>query len=125
MLNALIPGENIGYSVARTATATFQVAGGKVTLPDFSAATTTFKLMVAGKVDYLKDRVDFLARVNLNGPPGMLLFPVSKLFEYAADGTMADPAWHARFFAGPFRVKPGDETPPEPSAPAGKTNGRR
>ena len=125
VLNALIPGENVGYSVARTATATFQVAGGKVILPDFSAATTTFKLMVAGEVDYLKDRVDFLARVNLNGPPGMLLFPVSKLFEYAADGTMAEPAWHARFFAGPFRGKPGDETPPEPPRAAGRANGRR
>ena len=113
VLNALIPGENIGYSVARTAAATFQVAGGKVILPDFSAATTAFKLKVAGEVDYLKDRVEFLARVNLNGAPGMLLFPVSKLFEYAADGTMADPAWHPRFFVGPFRSKPGVEIPLE------------
>jgi hypothetical protein len=106
LLNAIIPGENVGYSVARTATTTFEIAGGKVTLPDFAAATNAFRLTASGEVDYLKERVDFLARVNLRGAPGMLLYPVSKLFEYVADGTTADPAWHPRFFVNPFRGKP-------------------
>ena len=106
LVDAIIPGEAVIYSVARTATTSFGVAGGKVSLPDFAAATGTFRLTASGAVDYLQDRVDFLARVNLRGAPGMLLYPVSKLFEYAADGTMADPAWHPRFFPGPFRPKP-------------------
>ena len=106
LLDALIPGENIIRSVARTATTSFDVASGKVGLSDFTAATGTFRLTAAGEVDYLKDKVDFIARVNLRGAPGMLLYPVSKLFEYAADGSMADPAWHPRFFVSPFRPKP-------------------
>ena len=110
VLKAILPGENIGYSVARTATSSFAVKDGKVMLSDFEAATNAFRLMVSGEVDYLQDKVDFLARVNLRGAPGMLLFPVSKLFEYQADGTMTDPAWHSRFFVSPFRSR-GDKEP--------------
>ncbi|MDB6070276.1 MAG: hypothetical protein JWL81_1447, partial [Verrucomicrobiales bacterium] len=109
LIDALIPGEDLLYSVARKATATLSVADGKVSVPDFKAETAAFRLTAAGEVDYLKDRVDFLARVNLRGAPGMLLYPVSKLFEYAADGTMADPSWHPRFFGGPFRPKAGSD----------------
>ncbi len=105
LVDALIPGRDVISSVARTATSTFGVAGGMVTLPDFTAATAAFRLTASGTVDYLKDRVDFLARVNLRGAPGMLLYPVSKLFEYAADGTPSEPGWHPRFIVGPFRSK--------------------
>ncbi|MES2707531.1 MAG: hypothetical protein V4726_13115 [Verrucomicrobiota bacterium] len=104
LLKALLPGESdIGYSVARSATATVTVAAGKVMLPDFEAATGTFRLKANGTVDYIRDKVDFLARVNLRGPPGLLLLPVSKLLEYTASGTMAEPDWHARFLSNPFR----------------------
>ena len=113
LLDAIIPGENVIHSVARTATTTFEVAGGKVKLPDFTAATGTFRLTASGEVDYLKDKVDFLARVNLRGAPGMLLYPVSKLLEYAADGTMGVPAWHPRFLTGPFRSNPALEVMPD------------
>lgn len=110
LLKALLPGENdVGYSVARSATTTVTVAEGKVMLPDFEAATGTFKLTASGNVDYLRDRVDFLARVNLRGAPGLLLYPVSKLFEYTAAGTTSDPDWHARFLTNPFRKASGPE----------------
>ncbi len=132
VLTAILPGEKIGYSVARAATSKFTVEEGKVKLEDFEAATNAFRLKVSGEVDYLKDKVDFLARVNLRGAPGMLLFPVSKLFEYAADGTMGEPAWHPRFFVSPFRNREEKEAEPEPqanpdSAPSegGKPPGRR
>ena len=106
LLDAVIPGEKVGYSVARSAATTFTVGEGKVRLPDFAAATTAFKLTASGEVDYVRDRVDLLARVNLRGAPGMLLYPVSKLFEYAADGTLAEPSWNPRYWSSPFRVKP-------------------
>ena len=106
LLDAIIPGEDLIKSVARSATMTFSVSGGKVAVPDFEASTGTFRLTAAGDVDYLKDKVDFMARVNLRGAPGMLLYPVSKLLEYAADGTMAVPEWHPRFFVSPIRDKP-------------------
>jgi hypothetical protein len=119
LVDAIIPGDDIISSTARTATSTLTVTDGRVTLPNFTASTDAFKLTVSGFADYLKNRVDFLGRVNLRGAPGVLLYPVSKLFEYAADGTLSDPAWHPRFFAGPFRNKPAaQETPVGTDAPS-------
>lgn len=119
LLKAVLPGENPGYSIARSATATLHVADGKINVPDFEASTGTFRLTASGDVDYVRDRVDFLARVNLRGPPGLLLFPVSKLFEYHASGTPSDPGWHARFLSNPFRrnstSEAGGKPPTEPA----------
>lgn len=36
----------------------------------------------------------------------MRLYPVSKLLEYAADGTLAEPSWNPRYGSTPFRGKP-------------------
>jgi hypothetical protein len=32
-------------------------------------------------------------RINAQGIPGLVFFPVSKLFEYYSNGTMAEPNW--------------------------------
>jgi hypothetical protein len=106
IINALLPGENIAYSVARKATASFRVSRGRVSTPDFEAATRTFRLTVDGTADLVNSHVDFNARVNLRGAPGLILLPVSKLFEYKADGTLSDPHWHARHLPLPFRRNP-------------------
>jgi hypothetical protein len=118
IINALLPGENIAYSVARRATASFNVARGRVTTPDFEAATRTFKLTLAGTADLSQSHVDFDARVNLRGAPGLILYPVSKLFEYRADGTLSDPHWHAKLLPLPFRRNPREkEAAPAPKQP--------
>ncbi|RYD36674.1 MAG: hypothetical protein EOP86_05385 [Verrucomicrobiaceae bacterium] len=120
LLKAMIPDSEIGYSVARNATTTVNVAAGKVMLPDFEAATGAFKLKISGTVDYMRDKVDFLARVDLRGATGILLSPVSKLLEYTASGTMSNPDWHARFLSNPFKRQnsaddgDGDEDTPRP-----------
>jgi hypothetical protein len=106
IINALLPGENIAYSVARKATASFLVSRGRVSTPDFEAATRTFRLTVDGTADLVNSHVDFDARVNLRGAPGLILLPVSKLFEYQADGTLSDPHWHAKHIPLPFRRNP-------------------
>jgi len=106
IINALLPGENIAYSVARKATASFRVSRGRVSTPDFEAATRTFRLTVDGTADLVNSHVDFDARVNLRGAPGLILLPVSKLFEYQADGTLSDPHWHAKHIPLPFRRNP-------------------
>jgi hypothetical protein len=96
VISALLPGDRIAYSVARKATATFTVNRGRVTMRDFEAATRTFRLTADGVIDILRDGVDLNARVNLRGAPGLLLYPVSKLFEYRAAGSINDPGWRPK-----------------------------
>jgi hypothetical protein len=40
--------------------------------------------------------MQFYARVNARSLPGLVLFPVSKLFEYAADCKLSKPVWKSR-----------------------------
>ena len=37
--------------------------------------------------------LDLSVRINAKGIPGLVLFPVSKLFEYVSTGTVSDPEW--------------------------------
>ena len=112
VISALLPGDRIAYSVARKATCTFVVSRGRVTMNDFEAATRTFRLLVDGTVDIVRDSVDLNARVNLRGAPGLLLYPVSKLFEYRAGGSISDPGWRPRILSRPRRNK-GEPEPEE------------
>jgi hypothetical protein len=70
--------------------------------------------------------MQFYARVNARSLPGIVLFPVSKLFEYAADGKLSKPVWKPRILtrreragAEPFQME-GDTEPPQESAPESK-----
>ncbi|HWB02583.1 MAG TPA: hypothetical protein VG796_06120 [Verrucomicrobiales bacterium] len=114
IISALLPGDRLAYSVARKATTSFRASRGRVTLSDFEAATRTFRLTASGSVDVEHDQVDLTARVNLRGAPGLLLYPVSKLFEYRADGSMSQPGWRPKHLPSPFRRRsaPTDSDPP-------------
>jgi hypothetical protein len=35
-------------------------------------------------------------RINAQGIPGIVFFPVSKILEYHSDGTISDPRWMPR-----------------------------
>ena len=115
LVDALIPGEKLINSVAREATLDFRVADGKVGTENLEAATVAFRLTASGSVDYSRDAVDMIARVNLRGAPGMLLYPVSKLFEYEAKGVMREPGWKPRYLGNPFSR--GEAAAPTGSAP--------
>ena len=55
-----------------------------------------FSMIGNGKLFFLDDRMDFNVRINAQGLPGVLLFPVSKLFEYNADQKLSKPVWRPR-----------------------------
>jgi len=40
--------------------------------------------------------MDFDMRINAQGLPGVLLFPVSKLFEYTSDEKLSKPTWRPK-----------------------------
>ena len=95
ILNKIVPGS--GYSIARTATATFKVENGIIHTDDFEAAGALFSMLGHGDIHFLDDKLDFSMRLNMNGP-GVLLTPVYKLFEYAGTGSLKKPDWHPKVF---------------------------
>jgi len=54
----------------------------------------------SGRLFFLDDRLNFNIRLNAQGLPGVLLFPVSKLLEYAGTGTLEDPVWKPVLLGG-------------------------
>ncbi len=94
ILNTIIPGA--GYQNARRATCSFRVARGTITTDDLNIIGQGFSMLGEGDIHYLEDRMDLRVRINAQGVPGVLLYPVSKLFEYVSEGSVANPVWRPR-----------------------------
>jgi hypothetical protein len=129
LLDKVLPGT--GYQTARQATCDFRVADGVITTDNLDIIGQGFTMIGKGKLFFVQDRMDFTMRVNAQGVPGLLLYPVSKLFEYISDGKMTEPVWRPRALPKvPPRGRPpaGEKQPdgddkPAPSA-GGERNGR-
>jgi hypothetical protein len=94
VLDSIVPG--MGKDVARKASASFAIDRGTIETDDFLVEGRGFKMIGGGKLMYLDDQMDFDVRINAQGLPGVLLFPVSKLFEYAADCKLSKPVWRPK-----------------------------
>lgn len=94
ILNNIVPG--MGYNVARKARCSFTIRDGVIATPDFLVEGTGFSMIGNGRLFFLDDRMDFDIRLNAQGVPGVLLFPVSKLFEYTSEGSLSKPAWRLK-----------------------------
>jgi hypothetical protein len=91
ILNTIVPG--MGYNVAHDGTCAFAVKDGVITTHDFVVKGRGFSMIGDGRLFFLDDRLNFNIRLNAQGLPGVLLFPVSKLLEYAGTGTLESPNW--------------------------------
>jgi hypothetical protein len=91
ILNNIVPG--MGYNVAHDGESSFGVEDGVITTHDFLVKGLGFNMIGDGRLFFLDDRLNFNIRLNAQGLPGVLLFPVSKLLEYAGTGTLEDPIW--------------------------------
>jgi hypothetical protein len=91
ILNSIVPG--MGFNVAHKAGCTFEMNNGVLSTRDFLVKGQGFSMIGEGKLFFLDDKIDFNIRLNAQGLPGVLLFPVSKLFEYASDGSLSKPVW--------------------------------
>jgi hypothetical protein len=94
VLNGIVPG--MGLDVARKGTATFLIKSGTFSTKDLVVEGKGFSMFGHGDLHFLDDRMDFDMRVNAQGLPGVLLFPMSKLFEYTADEKLSKPVWRAK-----------------------------
>lgn len=94
LLDAIIPGT--GYQTSRKATCDFRVADGEIRTDNLNVLGTGFTMIGQGSLFFIEDRMDFSVRVNAQGVPGLLLYPVSKLMEYVSDGKLSEPKWRPR-----------------------------
>ena len=119
LLDAVIPGT--GYQTARKATCDFRVADGVIRTDNLDVEGQGFSMIGKGNLFFVEDRMDFTVRVNAQGVPGLLLYPVSKLFEYVSEGKLSEPKWRPRVLpkgADRDRAPEEKEQPAEPSAKA-------
>ncbi len=91
IIGAILPG--VAYNTARLATADFSVANKKVTTKNIEIVGSGFSMFGDGDIYFLTGQLDMDMRLNAQGVPGILFFPVSKLLEYHSNGTFSDPGW--------------------------------
>ncbi|MDE1171113.1 MAG: AsmA-like C-terminal region-containing protein [Verrucomicrobium sp.] len=94
LVGAIIPG--FGASKADHGSCTFKIADGVLHTDDLTISSLTFSAIGNGQADYVRNALDFDVRVNVRGIVGLLLFPVSKLFEYHGSGTLENPVWKSK-----------------------------
>ncbi len=116
VLDTIVPGA--GYQTAREATCDYKVENGVITTDNLEVVGRGFSMIGQGKLFYLEDRMDFGVRINAQGVPGLLLYPVSKLFEYVSDGKLSEPQWRPRI------LPKGGKNPPKNGAPTSEGGGR-
>jgi hypothetical protein len=100
LLGTLLPGQGKDYNIAKEANCTFQVADGVVKTDDFEALTNTLRILVNGEIDFIKDDLDLTAQVRVRGLPGLVLMPITELFEYRGQGTISDARWKPSILQG-------------------------
>lgn len=94
ILDTIVPG--MGHDVARQGSATFTISQGVIATDDLVVQGNGFSMIGGGKLFFVDDRMDFDMRINAQGLSGVLLFPVSKLFEYTSDQTLSKPVWRLK-----------------------------
>jgi hypothetical protein len=94
IIDKIIPGS--GLHTARLATADFQVADEKITTKDLAIEGAGFSMIGSGDIFFMSDKMDMSVRINARGLPGIVLFPVSKLFEYVSTGSLSNPEWRPK-----------------------------
>jgi uncharacterized protein involved in outer membrane biogenesis len=93
-LTPLIP----GFSVADAAHGHFTVAKGVIHTEDMNISSEIFALIGNGNYNFMTDKLNLDMRVNANAIFGIPLYPLSKIFEFHADGTMKKPDWESKNF---------------------------
>jgi len=94
IINRIIPGA--GLHAASLATADFRIQEQKILTDNLVIEGAGFSLYGNGDIFFMKDKMDMSVRINARGLPGLVLFPVSKLFEYVSTGSVSEPEWRAK-----------------------------
>jgi hypothetical protein len=93
-LTPLIP----GFSITDAAHGNFTVGKGIVHTDNMNISSETAALIGHGSYNFVTDNLDLDMRVNGNAVFGILLYPISKIFEYHGSGKMKSPKWEPKNF---------------------------
>lgn len=115
IISTIIPGA--GHESARLATADFTVAEQAIRTKNLEIQGAGFELLGYGSVGFPSGAIDLNVRINAKGIPGLVLFPVSKLFEYSASGTASHPQWRPKIIPREFFNVLGGNGEPVKKAP--------
>jgi hypothetical protein len=96
-LGALTP-QIPGFSVADAAHGHFTAAKGVIHTEDMNISSEIFALIGNGSYNFMTDRLNLDMRVTANAIFGIPLYPLSKIFEFHANGTMKNPNWQSKNF---------------------------
>ena len=107
MLGTILPKQISGYNIAKEADCTFSVADGYIMTDDFEALTSTFKILLNGKIDFIRDELDLSAQVRVRGLPGIVFLPFSELLQYKGEGSISDAKWSSKIFKSTAQDKKG------------------
>lgn len=117
LMGEVIPG--FGYQSANEATADFTVENGAITTRDLLIKGKGFSMIGNGSIYYLEDRMNMNIRLNAQGLPGIVLFPVSKIFEYESVGSATHPKWRPKLLpkiGGNGQSSPASQAKPSPDS---------
>lgn len=115
IMNELLPG--YGYNDARKGTCTFEMRDGVVTTKDLVMEGRGFSIIGRGALFIVDDKMDFTARINVQGFAGKFLVPVGYLLEYVSDGSLSKPIWRPKRLPKIIFAPRGASSPPPVSAP--------
>jgi hypothetical protein len=93
-LTPMIP----GFTVADAAHGDYTVAKGVIHTEDMNISSEFFALIGNGSYDFIHDKMNLDMRVNANAIFGIPFYPISKIFEFHAGGTMTNPGWESKNF---------------------------
>jgi hypothetical protein len=93
-LTPMIP----GFTVADAAHGDYTVAKGVIHTEDMNISSEFFALIGNGSYDFISDKMNLDMRVNANALFGIPLYPLSKIFEFHAAGSMKNPGWESKNF---------------------------
>ncbi len=91
IINKIVP--KAGYQTARLAAADFTIGDEKISTDNLVIEGAGFSMFGNGDIFFMRDRMNLAVRINARGIPGIVLFPVSKLFEYVSTGSVSNPVW--------------------------------
>jgi hypothetical protein len=108
LINRMMPkNPDAGYSIASEASSKLQMSNGILSAKNFEATAGGFRIRGEGTVDLIAQEIDFNAQMNVRGAPGVVLFPVSRLFKYKGEGSISNPTWRPVNFTLPRGDGPG------------------
>jgi hypothetical protein len=112
ILGSILP--KFAYNTARLATVDFTVANKKITTHNLEIIGRGFSMFGDGDIYFLTGGLAMSMRINAQGIPGIVFFPMSKLLEYYSEGTISRPQWSPKIipsiptFGGSGAKKPAD-----------------